>query len=422
MSIFDKLRNSFSSSKKKKEEAKGHVLGTTSDGKQIDPRRGSSKESSSNSKDMKEFYEITLNDDTLGCVIPYDNLVIKSVDKGSTAGNQGVKAGDVLISIDSNPVNDIQTLKMLLGALERPFQITLARDVGSAPKQSQADVKESSSSSGKLIPDMGILKALNGSTSGSSATFMGGSKAPPPLSSEEKEQRREAMMKAAAEREGAWSKKVKSTSAKRDPNTDMRRYKDDDRPVFDHSEAASLGSSNAETQRMVAAAKRGEQQMSQTMGYSPFAAQSSVGFATTTTAAPAPAPATSQDGGEDLLTFDDGTYEHLDEDKLAAVDGAFEMLFSSDAGEDGVLRAIQTVTKLLQNLSDNPLEAKYRRVRLENAAIRERIVVVAGAVEVLVAAGFEPEEQDGESVLVHAQTAENTDKARYVVSRLKELL
>ena len=45
-----------------------------------------------------------------------------------------------------------------------------------------------------------------------------------------------------------------------------------------------------------------------------------------------------------------------------------------------------------------------------------------GAVQVLVAAGFEPEEQDGESVLVHAQTAENTDKARYVISRLKELL
>ena len=140
-------------------------------------------------------------------------------------------------------------------------------------------------------------------------------------------------------------------------------------------------------------------------------------------AASAPAPIPSQKSAqEDLLTFDDGIYEHMNEDNLAAVDGAFEMLFSSEAGEEGVLKAIQTVTKLLQNLSDNPLEGKFRRVRLENTAIKERIVSVNGAVQVLVAAGFEPEEQDGESVLVHAQTAENTDKARYVISRLKELL
>ena len=102
MSIFEKLRNSFSGSKKKTEKKKGHVLGTTSDGMQIDPKR-------SGKIVKKEYYEITLNDETLGCVIPYDNLVIQSVEKGSPAANQGVAPGDTLrrrlkmVSEDSEP-------------------------------------------------------------------------------------------------------------------------------------------------------------------------------------------------------------------------------------------------------------------------------------------------------------------------------
>ena len=420
MSIFEKLRNSFSGSKKKTEKKKGHVLGT-SDGMQIDPMRKIVK---------KEYYEITLNDETLGCVIPYDNLVIQSVEKGSPAANQGVAPGDTLSMVDNNPVNDLETLKMLLSALERPFQITIGRTPqaaqtgsGSAKTSWSREQETLSSTSGKLIPDMGIMKAIAGTGSGSSDSMTGSKASPPALTADEKDQRREAMIKAAKEREGAWNKKVKGSSAKRGQNVDMRRFRDDDRPVFDHSEAASLGSSNAETQRVVAAAKRGEHSISQSMGYSPFVSHSSTGFTNNVPDSSAFSSTLAQKEGEgDLLSFNNDSFEHLSEDNYTAVDGAFEMLFCSNTDEESVLTAIHTLSKMLSNLADSPLDPKYRKVRLANRAIHERIVIVKGAVEVLEAAGFHPEEHEGESVLVHAETAQNTDKARYVLSRLRELL
>lgn len=391
-SIFDKLRNSFLKTKKQGGSAKsggGNLL-------------GSSRAQSTEERESK-VYSITLNDESLGCVIPHDDLVIVSVEKGSAAYNQGIVAGDTLKSLDGNPVENLATLKMLLDALERPFELTFSR---------QAVQEAGSSASGKLIPDMGIMKAISS-----------GNNPPPPLSAEEKDERREAMMKAAAERESSWSRKIKSSSAKRDP--DMRKYKGDDRPVFDHSEAASVGSSNAETQRMVAAAKRGEVAMASSIGYSPYAPHSSTGF---TNSAPdtssrtiSAAPVEEGEEEVDLLTFD-GSFEHLNEDNYNAVDGAFEMLFASNEGEVAVLTAIRTVSKMLGNLTNEPLNMKFRQVRLANKAIQERIVTVKGAVEVLEAAGFHAEEQSGESLLVHAESAQNTDKARYVLSRLMELL
>ena len=45
-------------------------------------------------------------------------------------------------------------------------------------------------------------------------------------------------------------------------------------------------------------------------------------------------------------------------------------------------------------------EEKFRRVRLTNASIQTKVVSVKGALELLVEAGFKPQEIDGEQFLV----------------------
>jgi hypothetical protein len=56
-----------------------------------------------------------------------------------------------------------------------------------------------------------------------------------------------------------------------------------------------------------------------------------------------------------------------------------------------------------QQPQDEETASKFRRVRLANAKIKQAIVQVPGAVELLLAFGFELVEQDGESLLVYPQ-------------------
>jgi hypothetical protein len=378
---------------------------------------------------MNEYYEITCNDESLGVTIPYDNLVIKSVDKGGVAANQGVRAGDVVCQVDNNPVGNLETLKMLLGALERPFQVTLSRGSSAADKEI-----ERGSDSGKLIPDMGILKAMgvkSSEGSGSSSISNNNSNSSRALSAAQAQERREAMMRAAQQREGAWDKRVKSGSARRvaDGSSSSSGGGGAEKPVYDHSEAARRGDGNAETQRMVAAARRAEAQTAQAMGYSPFVPHSSTGFTSTVGVGSRVGAAAKGEGGTsssssdsgglrststntvfervsessarssgspmralesvgrseeeqqppqvrrrsktdqdlahipteqqhaaaaaaDLISFEDDRYDALGNENLQAVDAAFEQFFanSSEAGEERVLLAIATVTRMLDNL------------------------------------------------------------------------
>jgi hypothetical protein len=56
-----------------------------------------------------------------------------------------------------------------------------------------------------------------------------------------------------------------------------------------------------------------------------------------------------------------------------------------------------------QQPHDEEASSKFRRVRLANAKIKQAIVEVQGAVEILMTFGFELVEQDGESLLVYPQ-------------------
>ena len=71
------------------------------------------------------------------------------------------------------------------------------------------------------------------------------------------------------------------------------------------------------------------------------------------------------------------------------------------AARVGVATAVRTMTKMLRNIVANPDAPKFRRVRLSNDAIRQRVVAIDGAVDALLAAGFtRQQEQDGQDVLL----------------------
>ena len=99
------------------------------------------------------------------------------------------------------------------------------------------------------------------------------------------------------------------------------------------------------------------------------------------------------------------------------------MMFACGASEEAVLACLATIRKLLSNVVSQPLESKFRKIKLGNKAVKEKILSVEGGVEVLVAAGFElcSDTEEGD-IMVHAETAENQVKVTYVNRRLQELL
>lgn len=59
----------------------------------------------------------------------------------------------------------------------------------------------------------------------------------------------------------------------------------------------------------------------------------------------------------------------------------------------------QTLLKMLGNVANNPTEAKFRRIRLENAAVKARVGQYADAVDFLCLAGFRKVRESDEDVL-----------------------
>ena len=128
--------------------------------------------------------------------------------------------------------------------------------------------------------------------------------------------------------------------------------------------------------------------------------------------------------GKALLQFDDVRAHQVDEVYAAQVDTAFEMMFASEVGEEAVLVCLTTIGKILGNVVNQPLEEKFRKVKLNNKAMREKILSVSGGLEVLITAGFSQAVGEGDEgdILLHFKTRENQLRVTYVNQRLLELL
>jgi len=101
----------------------------------------------------------------------------------------------------------------------------------------------------------------NSKSFGSSFFSRSNSKASKGMTPDERQARRDMILKAAKDREQAWDKKVaggRKISQASDSKVDMNG-----RPIFDHSVAASIGSSNPETQRRVEEIRKAEEKQAQ---------------------------------------------------------------------------------------------------------------------------------------------------------------
>merc|ERR1740123_1219425 len=63
-----------------------------------------------------------------------------------------------------------------------------------------------------------------------------------------------------------------------------------------------------------------------------------------------------------------------------------------DENPAGLLTCVQTLRIYINNLARNPHEPKFQRINCDNNAFRTRVAAFEGAVDVLVACGFRPEE------------------------------
>ena len=96
-----------------------------------------------------------------------------------------------------------------------------------------------------------------------------------------------------------------------------------------------------------------------------------------------------------------------------------EMKKAHPGQDEGVRTAFQTLLKFITNVGMNPGEEKFRRIRLTNPAVQQRVVAFKGAVEFLEVCGFQKDgageglEMPAEAVdrLVLEAAAENLNSA-----------
>ena len=114
------------------------------------------------------------------------------------------------------------------------------------------------------------------------------------------------------------------------------------------------------------------------------------------------------------------------------LDGSFSlMLTSADSGasdsSENVNVCLTTISKLLSNLVNNPTDVKYRSIRINNPALQSKVFVIPGAINVLLAAGFNvsndsSDNGNSEEFLKHPATEETIQFCQYTLYRIQEIL
>ena len=72
------------------------------------------------------------------------------------------------------------------------------------------------------------------------------------------------------------------------------------------------------------------------------------------------------------------------------------------AGPDQVKSSVSILTRLLQNINNNPEESKYRSIKKSNKAISAKLLSISNMPEILSLIGFAP--QDSDTLTIHDTT------------------
>lgn len=315
---------------------------------------------------------------------------IISSEPGSLAFVSDVRKTDKVIAVNGLNVVSYQSFLDIFSTAGRPIIITFNRNEAENIK-----MIASFTDSGK--GDYSVSKPYVTATSDQNGS--------------EKQRRRELMAKAAKERENQWDKRVAAASRKRTTGgTGATAVDLSGRPVYSHTEAATVGSCNPETQRIVSSVKRAEQQQAKSLGYNVFQPHLSfAGASSSNTSATADVASTSgssfsvlnsnpvsQSSSSGALSDATQTREMAEtvDDALALLMSGATLVDPADCAalalvEAQVDTAISTVMKMLTSLHKNKHELKYRSIRLMNDSFQIRVARVTGGLDLMLAAGFQ---------------------------------
>ena len=313
---------------------------------------------------------------------------VASIVPGGQAEAKGVKAGYVVESLDGSPLG----YDSFMDAFSR------AKAGGKAIKVGFR----------RVLPRAGG----GASSSSASSSVFGAARKQKPISTGERDARRDAALRAAEARDAKFKGPGKKAPRK---GTDL----DAPRPE-------ATGPRSAEAQAAWDRAKRSDEKTKRDLGYDPFSAVSTTGTLASERAqfaAAAPAPFSGGgrrlDGGasdepprdaaaaEVAAADDDDAATTPREDEAAAYDHvAAEVAMAVDAivafgtvDAAAATACLETLGKLLEN-AETKADPKFKKVRLGNKAIQQKILAVEGGLEAFVAAGFMLKEDNDETVLV----------------------
>lgn len=350
-------------------------------------------------------FQVTFNAHKLGMTLAAASdgtPVVTKVAGGGAAAKANIQAGDTVLSVNGEGPLRYEELLLAINT-PRPTNLMFCRVGGTMnPLQRAQEAAQ------RKIQEM-----------------QGKEYQPPPpaMTEEKKRERREAALKAAEGRTKDWGKKInkgREETKKRTSTTNGVRENQ-----FEES-------GSVETRRQVQLAKEKEEKTAASMGYNPYQARM-VGNTTARAvisgiegsgAAGVPIPETissppTTTATTTLPTMGAGHVvgtaagakqtpatrlfegkEALLADKIGAeIEEALGLVL--EQGSAVSLVAVQTMLKMMKNMSMNKGEDKFKRVRIANANFNSKVGEVNGGIEVMTAAGYVLKTDEEEAYLQH---------------------
>jgi hypothetical protein len=233
------------------------------------------------------------------------------------------------------------------------------------------------------------------------------------MTEEEKEQMRLDRLKAAEDRGKAWDKRVAQGR-----NHTKSKQDDAKQPTIEQSNEV-----NPETDRTIQIVKAAEARQAAALGYNPykpvmsFKADDPKGKPEVTSSSGNTSPRPEKTLEDMIQSIN---INEIDPDIVVAIDSAIALLISNEATTQAALTTIQ---KILTNIISNKTEPKYRTIRLQNPAIKSKVIDVAGGLDLLLATGFQLNNDAAiEATLEYMITDEYEIKIAYCLKCINNLL
>jgi len=302
---------------------------------------------------------------------------------GTQAESAGLLRGDIVCHANSNGEEEIMYKQFL--AMAKSKNRPLVFDVRRIPNKSKTGMASSSSST---------------------AAASGG------RSSAESDTRRQAVIAAAEARDKAHKKKIRPG-----PKTGHLTTEEKQRIEAQREEYASINAQHMmkdkplseETKKAVEAAKTDEVSHAAALGYNPYVqANVSAGQAKTAAVAMAHGTVNAGETQKNSTPPPAAVKQERESDTIEPVfDDAFTTLVTTNLDREQISQSLTIIRKLILNATtkgqqgEDELSSKFRKVRLSNPKIKATITDINGAIELMIATGFELHELDKETHLVY---------------------